>query len=410
MKATFEKFRHQLAYLGDPRFTASTNALSAGFSNAVAPLCETGIIAPGLMQAIEMDLLYCVIRHRLWLATPLFGMILADHVATTFHLPQELARSIAGGIIAVGRQNLATNAADSDEFLTYVCIATATAADEESLLLDLGFGRSLLLRIKEALGLMTPKGDQSTRYLPELDAQIARIVTSIADELQESPWALQRRRLHYLLLDSEGPWCDAFLNHGTDWVFELLLKLSQQRVMHSRELAKVLANLLPIAPEFHGERMVTLLCRLLAARGLMAPEGQRTWRNLTLASELTAAAFAAKWSNDTADLRAEIPKLDAYFQASLIQQRIDDTDLLTETITDIRPLTPLGLKTACRRLMALKGHEATRLLLQNALPSEASFCLRDAIVEILSELDLAVGQNQNKVAKSPNGPHIDSSI
>ena len=408
MTATFEKFRHHLAYLGDPRFTKTTSALSLGFSNAVAPLCESGIVAPGLMQAIEIDLLYCVTRHRLWLATPLFAVILTDHVATTFHIPQELARSLAGGIIAVGRQTLPTHAASNDEFLTCICIATATAKDEESLLLDLGFGQSLLLRIKEALGLMSPQTDHSTRYLPELDAQIARIVTTIADELQDSPWALQRRRLHYLLLDSEGPWCDAFIKYGTEWAFELLLKLSQQRVMHIRELAKELANLLPNAPEFHGERTTSLLCKLLAARGLMAPEGQRTWRNLTLASELTAAAFATKWTNDGSDLRSEIPKLDAYFQASLIQHRIEDTDLLAAAITEIRPLTPLGLKTACRRLSALKGQEATRILLQRTLPSEASFCLKEAIVEILGELDLVVGQNRNKVAKSRHEQYVDS--
>ena len=410
MTATLEKFRHQLAYLGDPRFAATTSALSVGFTNAVAPLSETGIIAPGLMQAIEIDLLYCVTRHRLWLTTPLFGVILADHVATAFHIPQELAKSLASGIVAVGRQTLATNAASSDEFLTCICLATATAEDEESLLLDLGFGRSLLLRIKEALGLMSPQTDQSARYLPELDAQIARIVTTMADELQESPWALQRRRLHYLLLDTEGPWCDVFIKNGTEWVFELLLKLSQQRVMHIRELTKELATLLPNAPEFHDERTVALLCRLLAARGLMAPEGQRTWRNLTLASELTAAAFAAKWTNDTSDLRSEISKLDAYFQASLIQQRIEDPDLLAAAISEIRPMTPLGLKAACRRLIALKGLEATQILLQKTLSSESSFCLREAIVEILGELDLVVGQNRNKVAKLPYERHFDSNI
>jgi hypothetical protein len=140
----------------------------------------------------------------------------------------------------------------------------------------------------------------------------------------------------------------------------------------------------------------------------MAPEGQRTWRNLTLASELTAAAFAANWTSDASALRSEIPKLDAYCQASLIQQRIEDTDLLAAAISEIRPLTPLGLKTACRRLSALKGQDATRLLLQKTLPSESSFCLKEAIVEILDELDLAVGQNRNKVAKLRHEQYVDS--
>ncbi|MEN9834713.1 MAG: hypothetical protein RL011_906 [Pseudomonadota bacterium] len=380
-----EQIRHRLAFLNSPRLGAITSSVAKAIDLALSPMLGSAIIPKGTLDAIAVELLYAIVRHRCWLACPLLTPILIDHIATHFGLPEELATACVRSVLGSAKQTLnPTDRSDSD-FLKYICVATALSVNETELETELGIGRNLLLRIKAALGLIA-ESSTSVRYLAELDQQITEAVSSLAGELESSPWALQRARLFYLLLDAEGPWTEIIADHGSGWIFDLLVRLVEKQTMSQREISALLTELLPTGCSANENIAALDVCRLLAERGLIAADGPKKWRNLPLASQITAQAVANGMPLAELTGKGQLSRYDSDLQVAVVSSPHLSVDDLLTLVREEPALSACALKMALKRIARDVGlaeaNQLLRVLAARELPAFAETVVREMMVSL----------------------------
>ncbi|MBM4251435.1 MAG: hypothetical protein FJ146_05655 [Deltaproteobacteria bacterium] len=393
------QMRHRLAFLNAPRLEAITGSVAAAIDHALAPILGNGLVPRGTLNAAAFTLLYAAMRHRSWLSCPLLTPILIDHLATHFGFPEELAAACVRSAIGAAKQNLNPPQRSDRDFLKYICVATALSQNELELETDLGIGRNLLGRIKEALGLISEQSEV-VRYLAELDHEIADAVSSLASELTTSPWALQRARLSYLLLDAAGPWEQIIKEHGSDWIFDLLVRFVEKQTMSLREISAAVSELVPAACETSEPIGPEAICQLLTERGLIAADGPKKWRNLPLASQITAEAVANGMPSAILNRQGQLSRYDSDLQVALVSSaHLKAEDLLT-LVREEPALSPGALRAALRRISRDIGQaEANQLLRVLAARELPTFALA-VIREMMLDLPSSHGQESYTMANS----------
>ena len=403
MATHLEKIDHQAKFFKNPAMAEFAPKLAAIYAKSVSALCEAKLLAPGILSCIGGDLIYCALRHRIWTMSPLFRAALSEHLKEDFAIPEEMAQSVTSGFFAGAKSLLGSNEVTDLDFISYVCVTALTTSDQERLLTDLGFGRGLLTRVHQALSSPAENIQSQLVYISEIDARIRQAVKELANEILSCPWALNKKRLYFLLIDSERTWSDQFISHGVEWVFELLQRMCQDGTLKTSEILRHAKNDLPPYPANAPERAAEELCELLMDKGLVARDGNRTWSALPLASELTAPAIAANWQSNSFNLIREISRLSPYVQADILKSHPFDMNFFTEVILHVRPISPLGIKTASRRIAECEGASAALPILYRALSHESSFYLSTALREMVDELKTVVEQRDQAVANSCDG-------
>jgi len=398
------KLAHRHAYLNRPEVATASACLSIAFAHAAAPFRAPGMLGAGILGGVELDLIYALLRHRLWAQTPLFATVLIDHLATSFQLPRPVAESLTCALLPTVRQHTTAQSLISDVsdqgFLRYICVASASALDEAALLLDLGLGQGLLTRIKAALLLLTTGAGQSDddlnegapkrQFIGELDAQITEVVCALSLELRSCPWVLQQERLRYLLATIADPWLSVLRDQGVAWLFELLLAIASRKTMNTRQIALLLRASFPDERGFLQESSVAILCQELSRHHLLSLErGHSIWRTLPLAEELTADAYAMQTLSDKAPVLSELTDLNASFQATMIRAMDLSAHDTIQIIHTLRPLTPLGLKAALMRLAQLDPKEHLPCVLESLMANEPSIWLRRVANDLAITLGIA---------------------
>lgn len=410
--AALQKLAHRQAFLSRPEVSTKAAGLAAIFAKAAAPFQTPGMIGEGILEGVECDLIYALLRHSLWTATPLFASVLIDHLATSYQLPRPVAESLARTLLPCVRQYIPEQSlpgeASDQAFLRYICIATATTCDESTLRLDLGLGCHLIARIKQALQQIFAEDEvddgQDPRFLPELDALIAAVVYQLSQQLRCAPALLQQERLRYILATVSEPWMTFIRTHGIHWLFDLLLRVASHKTMSTRQIATQLRMAFPDEKGVLLDTSVTALCHELARHHLINLErGLNTWRALPLAEELTAEAFATQETASFAIDLAELSGLNASFQASVIRSLALSTAEVEDLILNLRPLTPLGLRAALGQLAELGPQASLQRTIKTLLAKEPSVWLRRVVSDMASLLGIA--HDAVPVARSDSWPN-----
>lgn len=402
-----EAIRHQLQFLReDARGRARAGAIGADLGErwpvAIANACTSALagarravpLADGLWDRLELDLAYGLTRHAFWLEAPAFADVLADRIARGYRLERSVAESVARDatrLARAARPELTAHIAPTDEeFLRYVLVACALARDDEGLAQDLGLGRGFLARIQEALAgsFDAPVEERMARYLPEIDAALARIMLTLAAELKGDPWAMEAARVSYQMIGVGEPWRGWIARAGGAPLFELLVRIGEtgSSGVTARELGAWYTDQ-PAAPEDFAEALVE--------RGLLDPRdysahadarsGRRAFRLSPCALGLTADAFAARTA-PVATVDA-VRGLDEAYQAAVIR-RLPDTraDLLHELARDdAAPLAPAGLSALLDRLEELLDRDGWRALALARAQKATSPWVRRAAVRALAQ-------------------------
>jgi len=434
----FDDVRHQLDFLSEGNREQATLALTQAFELAQAALPEHLAVAPGTLNAVGRDLIYALLRHTHWHSVPLFRDIMVDHVASGYQVPRAAATSLIDALFAASptvddgtdKANRADGAshvvATNEEFIRYVCVASATATSEAILVRELGLGLNLLGRIKHAVSqLVQIAPDEGApavaRFLPEIDAQVAEALCELARELRTLPWALQIHFLRFHLIGIGEPWRDVLKERGARWLFDLLLAIGARETMSVRQVAAKLARLVPEPCLSGGEALALALLENLHAYDLVFRTGdgnrrepaQARWALLPLAQELTAEAYARsraharslarKAQEGTSYNWSEIATLSPYYQAAVIRALPDDdVQHLGDFILRLRPLAALGLRAALLRLIEADLIGVARGAAEELLTAEPSPWVRQAACQALVGLSetLQVGQTLSEVARS----------
>ncbi len=137
---SLERLRHHQQFLLAGSCFEAALRLSLAFRRATLTVRQERLIAPGVLTAIEQDLIYALLKHRHWRNTPLFKSVLDDHLCHEYGLPQALVQRLSGALIVApgdgqaGDADLSHLPRTDGEFLRYVCIASATANCEAQLI------------------------------------------------------------------------------------------------------------------------------------------------------------------------------------------------------------------------------------------------------------------------------------
>src|SRR4051794_25667284 len=129
---SLERLRHHQQFLLAGAAVEPALRLSLAFRRATTAVRQEALVPPGVLQSLEQDLIYALLKHCHWRDTPLFKSVLDDHLSHEYGLPRALVERLSGALLASPR-NLQQDTSDAhvpstdDEFLRYVCIASATA-------------------------------------------------------------------------------------------------------------------------------------------------------------------------------------------------------------------------------------------------------------------------------------------
>ena len=229
----------------------------------------TSTVAPGVQSFIAVDLSYILLRNRFWISAPIFCELLVEYLSDEYFLPREIAISLAEDLVCAaqslpGEQDkpdigrwITHHGKRDKEFLTYVFVATATATNEDQLILDLGLGTRLLRRIKaaaeSAIQLSTQQKSTDTSepdpavlvFVPEIESLFAQIMTDLSREARLTPWAMDIHRVRFhLLRNLPGSTATrdprACSSEFASSLFQFLLTLGKARQLGEDALDKML--------------------------------------------------------------------------------------------------------------------------------------------------------------------------
>ena len=192
--------------------SVAMTAFEQELSNAIGS--KSGLAA-GVVDALTVDLTYCIYRHQGWHKVEVFPDLLQDLVAARYKLPVSRAEPIVETALRVADRILPEPDhdlfLDSQVFLRRIFVATATAANERELYLNLGLGPGLIQRMRASVAGMAygpGRGDDDgiVQFIPELDAAFGRILLELSRCLKQSVWALDYFRLFDALITVGSPW------------------------------------------------------------------------------------------------------------------------------------------------------------------------------------------------------------
>lgn len=404
------RHRHELFAAMQPHVLADINCR---VNVAVSALKDT--VPLGVLKALRTDLVYAVARHHHFCAAPLFVDILADLLASDYRLTRNIAESLAQGATDLPTLDgdsalLSAVPPTNAEFLRSVFVASAAAKSEQALVIDLGLGTALLMRIRETVE-TTVSGARTernvVRFLPEIDAQITDILVELANEAKAVPWIVQIHRLRYHLIGATPPLSVWLKVHGTKAVFDLLLAIGGRGAASARQIATKLKKLgvpdgaLTDDPQTLLQALSDL--DLVYASNDTEAIDRRRWQLTPFAQELTADAFARNLINKARAPLKELQGLSAAYQVAVIRAAEVTREALEVAAVTSRPLAPQALKALFERLDSEFGVDVATATAIVTLNKESSPWLRK-VAESYSSRHLIVGLESTPLARSQDAP------
>lgn len=334
-------------------------------------LDETSIklrISERQKELIAFDLAYILVRHQKWLSAPLFPEFVTDFLSQMFHWPRSVGLEFwTTGMAEISEKCpgfLPPPVTTNRPFLESVFIASATAANQKDLEIDLGLGSSLLQSIRVSaegvMGIKRSDGDLVAVEFPStVESDLESIMKDIADELKVTPWLLDvyrfRDRLTSTLVQNELTL--------SEWHkrFHLLLKIGQHTLV-TRD--KVLAwwsalkgdngESVMIAQE--TDEIITLFQQydLIFGEPQSRKPGQWQWFLTPEGLALTAEANAIKLVRNKNVRIARILKLNETYQVAFLKrlQFNWETTLQTMLRDHQKQLGPIALAAIMERFIA----------------------------------------------------------
>lgn len=188
--------------------------------------------ADSLADRLELDLQYLLVRHAFWLNTNIFYDALADRIARGYLWPRQASEDLARQAIARGRLALASLLArirtDDREFLRFVVVSSALAADDAALQKEIGLGAGFLGRIKQALLAGKDQGDATCTYVAGLDADLCDAIEGVAATLRAESVRLESWRIHFQLSCLGESWRDYCTLAASEQIFLLLCDIGKR--------------------------------------------------------------------------------------------------------------------------------------------------------------------------------------
>jgi len=237
--------RHKVDYVSEHLPGPETRLISECIRTEIS---STPALAnmPALTNQLELDILYAIARHRMFVGLDVLRDIMIDFIASEFRLTREIAlRTVDSSLKEASRWIPAIrdrrDAVESRRFLRHIFVEAAVAGSEDELLSDLGLGRGLLRRLRAGAEAVVTSGRDSQgdhpHFVPEMDAWFGEIMVDMSRELRRNALALEHARLDFALTNLGDSKREILDDIGISRCFEILMLIGQAVRMRDDVLA-----------------------------------------------------------------------------------------------------------------------------------------------------------------------------
>jgi hypothetical protein len=383
---------HKLDYIQNDCSSPLVARMVGVFRKAVSHLPASSV-PEGIWKALEIDLVYCICRHRSWINSPLLDSICTEFLVTDYRLNRDNAEQIVGELMHAAREIQGSSATIKDrEFLRYIFVLASQSQNEEKLSEDLGIGYDLIRKLKAATEhILTDKNSEIVTFLPEVDSLFSEIILDISREIKSNPWSLSADYLRYELDSLPVSLEMIFEDDGFGRVFEFLLLLSSVESISFDSLLKK-SNEIAEKNKWSTIDVCELreLLTLLEHKGFIFKSGNGVKGPIYQASDksqsLTAEAFASKYKK--APTTENLKRLNKYFQIALVSTMTGNRahmglELLKSNPYPLNPVTITPLVEVLNN--DIDQVRLTELLLKHAASPQP--WLRKSVCSALLKLD-----------------------
>lgn len=353
---------------------------------------ENQQILPGMKIPIIQALTYAIYRHRNFCGTNIFADTLLSYLSEYFGLPDITRKDLIGNVLKLTSlvANISNLVPATDrEFLKYLFVHVACAEDDSELVEDLGLGSEILLRMKKSIEIVSAiqdaEADAPLLFLPEMDSQVAEIMSDITADVEQSPWALNARRLLYHVMFVTGPWQESLGKHGIGGLFEALVGMATKKLGTSIQITDYFLQKYPDIMDTSD------ILGILERYDLGFPCGDKNkantrWALTTFGRQVTQEAVAALYLQTLRQWDSKsFASLSEECQASVVKKMpVKDADFLRNIVKNTRPLAPKALIAILKRLVAMNQPGVARDSAIFTLNHDPSPWLRKAACRILA--------------------------
>lgn len=345
-------------------------------------------VSPALVRSACFDLSYLLVRHRQWHHAELLPELAIDFLNSEYAIAGSISAQIVESALDILHsytpRELDWSAEQyEEEFLEHLIICSLISADEDSLEIDLGFGRNVLNLLKSALAL--DDAGNVFQFAPEVTQQLHKIMRRIFSELEESPANMDLYRLKNMLQR------DASTNKN---------KLKKDYLVYLNQLLTACWPKGKTAKELEAIAEAELFSadlRLLQRNGLIYEEpGARKnqaalFRLSNKGYELTCMQFAfSRWSELGTELH--LSQLPSAYQSTVLQILAKESALQLQSLIEKEGqfLSPNALRFVIEHLKRSEDEKVLLDIFTNLLHNRAHAWIR---VEICQALPLPSGEH-----------------
>ena len=263
----------KLAYVRNALSAKDIAALSAAHTN----------------EYLLLDLIYCLAKHSSWLHVPVFKHLLCASLVRKhgleFDACQQLLATTTNEFIKL--KNLNPVERSDSYFIRYVFILTLSTADEQKLILELGFGLLFLQKLKEFLQ-QVAEGNKAQSFLFGFEALCYETLVSLAADLMGNHAKLANYRLQYQLAQVRGDTAEADVDEVA--LLNLLCRM-QNEPLTVRDIDSHIA----LPTSMSATSLVAMLERsgLIYHGDFLARKRLYVWRVTALGAEIASLAQAS---------------------------------------------------------------------------------------------------------------------
>lgn len=347
-------------------------------------------VSPALVRSACFDLSYLLIRHRQWHQAPVLLELAIDYLNSEYLIPGTLSAQIVEAALDVLHSYTPleldwTTEDYNQEFLEHLIICSLVSIDEESLEIDLGFGKNVLSLLKNALTLEAESLPDVFQFAPDITQQLNTIMQRVFGELDESPANMDLYRLKNALQRDAATTKHKLKREYLAYLGSILTACWPEG-KRAKELEAMGTS------EFFAADL-----RLLLRNGLIYEEPatrrhrESIYRLSNKGYELTCMQFAfSRWQDLGQALHlAELP---SPYQATLLQILAKESAPRLQSLLEKEGqfLSPVALRFVIEHMKRHEGEKSLLEIFANLLHNQAHAWIR---VEICQALPFANGES-----------------
>ena len=321
----FQKMGQKLRYIETHRARPLVDDLCQLIRQQI--IRESRNISKGLVEAIQLDTIYGMLRHLNWIQTPIFQELLANHLATQHCLSRKLIDPMVAVCCKRIEQILQISDHGKDAnalFLRYLIISSIHMDDVDLNEQDFGLGDQLLTHIQKANDALLHQQPQfsTVRFSQSIDALLSDVILELHERTVSDTSFLCHQKLLYLCKDAADDFASLADDVMIRELYNVLHAMSVQDAWENRHMIQLIDQTCGVLRAHRtAEQILQQMFALqLIFRSSRTRNGKmEKWSLSPLGMTLISDVLAASWLKQNPDAYQEIATQVASVQKSIIQ-------------------------------------------------------------------------------------------